>query len=706
MAQLKLRKFFSVLMVLMLIASVGAVVVPASPVVAQAQHNWYVDGTRGTDDDTHGTGPGANAFKTIQYAINDSRVTAGDTIKVAAGEYIEQVVINKSLTIKGAGASSTTIKAPDSPGSYKFIESGSWWEPVVFAFGGTNNSGSISGTGTITVTISGFTIDGNNRVPSDRSAGILLRNASGSISNNTVRNMSIDGKATYGIAAYGDSDVVISGNNVSGYSKGGIVANGDNGTNPDPNAIITGNTVTGPGMDATLAPNGIQIGFGATGKVTGNTVSGNGYPGTDWTGTGILVATSNGVEVDDNTVTGNETGIGTNGMINDTLIHDNMVDGNNIGISIQNKAVNTTIENNIIKNSSYDGIGICNFGTSYGAPPIDTTIQGNTITANNTENDETLGGIWIDEGVDGNKVSINFNNIVGNNGFGVINDSTTNTIDATNNWWGANDGPSDNGTGHGDEVSANVTFDPWLVLKLRADPASIPADGTSPSTITADMTKNSHNKSTTGVPDGTTINFVTTGGTLSKASKNTTSGIASITLTSSTTAGTVTVTGTAPGNGYYARASTDVEFTPAGISTAPPQSHGAGGMASVTPPQGPMPLPNMLVQSAAITAGKQVSAKVANTGGASGSLRVTLYAGNSAMESKNVSLAPGDIATVSFDASSLGPGTYNIKVNNVPAGQLTVEGDSSSLLFISLAAFLVLMAVLFIIYFRRRRTAG
>jgi len=143
-----------------------------------------------------------------------------------------------------------------------------------------------------------------------------------------------------------------------------------------------------------------------------------------------------------------------------------------------------------------------------------------------------------------------------------------------------------------------------------------------------------------------------------------------------------------------------------GISTALPQSHGAGGMSAVTPPQGAMPLPNMLVQSAAITAGKQVSAKVANTGGASGSLRVTLYAGNSAMESKNVSLAPGDIATVSFDASSLGPGTYNIKVNNVPAGQLTVEGDSSSLFFIALAAFLVLMVALFIIYFRRRRAAG
>jgi len=408
---------------------------------------------------------GVGYFSTIQEAINAA--SPGDTINVTAGTYDEQVVINKSLTLEGAGAESTTIVAPGSPESFKFTESGSFWEPVVFAFGGAGDI--IAGTGTITVTISGFTIDGNDRVPTDRSAGILLRNAGGTISGNTVKNMFIDGKETFGIAAYGDSDVVIAENNVSGYARGGIVASGDNSTNPDPNAIITGNTVTGPGMDVsvTYAPNGIQIGYGATGEVTGNTVSGNGWPGTDWTGSGILVAMSDGVEVDDNTVTGNETGIGVCGYMwapdgitaNGTRIHDNMVDGNTYGISIQNKSVNTTIENNTIKNSSYDGIDICNFDYSgyYGPPPTGTTIQGNTITANNTENDETSGGIWVAGGVNGDEVSVNFNNIVGNNGFGVLNTSTTNTIDATNNWWG---------TAVESEIAAmvsgNVDYDPWI----------------------------------------------------------------------------------------------------------------------------------------------------------------------------------------------------------------------------------------------------
>jgi nitrous oxidase accessory protein NosD len=279
---------------------------------------------------------------------------------------------------------------------------------VVFAFGGTigTNGDSdikIFGTGTITVTISGFTIDGNNRVPTGRSAGILLRNAGGIISGNTVKNMYIDGKQTFGIAAYGDSDVVISGNNVSGYAKVGIAANGDNSTNPNPNAIITGNTVTGPGMDAsvTLAPNGIQIGRGATGKIIGNTVSGNGWHGDDWSCSGILVAMSDDVEVTGNTVEENEIGIGSYGEINGTWIHDNIVNGNAYGISIQAGAVDT---------------------------------------------------------------KVNFNNIVDNQSYGVYNGSTD-TLDATNNWWGDASGPYHatlNPNGMGDEVSDGVNFNPWI----------------------------------------------------------------------------------------------------------------------------------------------------------------------------------------------------------------------------------------------------
>jgi hypothetical protein len=46
-------------------------------------------------------------------------------------------------------------------------------------------------------------------------------------------------------------------------------------------------------------------------------------------------------------------------------------------------------------------------------------------------------------------------------------------FDATNNWWGSNNGPGGAGPGSGDPVTASVIYDPWLVLTLTADPPSV-----------------------------------------------------------------------------------------------------------------------------------------------------------------------------------------------------------------------------------------
>jgi len=418
--------------------------------------------------------PGASLLHTIWSSIQDGVDAAvdGDTVDVATGTYDEQVLINKDLTLQGTG--SPVIRAPSSPGAFTFPESGASWEPVVFAFGGNNAGGSISGTETVAVNISDFTIDGNDRVPTDRSAGILLRNAGGTIADNIVQNMYVDGKQTFGIMVYGDSDVGITGNDISGYARGGIGANGDSVTSspsyPTPDVIIEGNTVTGPGMEVpvTWAPNGIQIGWGATGEITGNNVTGNGWPGTDWSGSGIIVAGADGVEVNDNTVEDNETGIAVCGWMwnpagvtaEGTWIHDNTVDGNTYGISLQDKSLNTTIEYNTVTGSSYDGIDICNF---YSYAPTGTVIQFNSIVDNNIEEDATSGGVWIMTGVDGNEVTVNFNSIAGI-GYGILNTSTTNVVDATANWWGDASGPynaSTNPSGTGDKVSDNVDYSPW-----------------------------------------------------------------------------------------------------------------------------------------------------------------------------------------------------------------------------------------------------
>ena len=103
------RKIIYLFVALALLFSLIAVVGVGT---AAAAGPWYVDPT-GTDDGSHGTGTGTAAFLTIQYAINDSRVVAGDTINVAAGTYVvsSQINLNKAnLTLSGAGRASTIVQ--------------------------------------------------------------------------------------------------------------------------------------------------------------------------------------------------------------------------------------------------------------------------------------------------------------------------------------------------------------------------------------------------------------------------------------------------------------------------------------------------------------------------------------------------------------------------------------------------------------------
>ena len=495
-----------------------------------------------------------NHFEAIQPAIDSA--LPGGTVLVHDGTYTEQLIINKSLTLQSA--SSPKIVAPDTRTTYTFSESSRTWDPIIFAYGGIESGGAVSGSGVINVNITGFVIDGEDKTPNGRFTAILYRNVEGEISNNVIKNMTINSQETFGIVVYGDSNVTISNNNVSGYARGGIGVNGDCGSAPDPTAIIIGNTVTGPGMGVpvTWAPNGIQIAWGATGTIKNNTVTGNGWPGTNWTGTGILVGGgSHNVNVIENEVYNDETGIAVFGAGvwgcpggNNSVVSDNLVRDNEYGISVQMDAHNTSVMRNLVMNNNHTGIDVSNFW-----------------------NYEPTG------------TGIHYNIIVGNGDYGVWNYKVSHLVDATNNWWGANDGPSGQGPGSGDNVSANVTYDPWIVLYVNADPPSIVADGSSTSTITADMTRNSNGVDTSAqghIPDGTEIIFTTDKGSIgsSTTTKATTSGKATATLTSSTTQGTATVNASAPPYTNAATNSTTVVFT--ALSTPTP-----------TPTPAPRPVP-------------------------------------------------------------------------------------------------------------------
>jgi parallel beta-helix repeat protein len=168
------------------VISVFAVVaLPMAWTVEAQGATWYVDGTSGTDDNTHGTGPGSDAFKTIQYAINDARVADGDTINVAAGKYHEAVTIDKSLTL--SGKSKETIADGGGTGTAVNMAAGD-------------------------VAINGFTIqNATYGIDFDSEVQGCI------VEGNTVRGISNDG-----IRVFGASSNIISGNEIFDIADLGI----------------------------------------------------------------------------------------------------------------------------------------------------------------------------------------------------------------------------------------------------------------------------------------------------------------------------------------------------------------------------------------------------------------------------------------------------------------------------------------------------
>ena len=92
-----MKKTFSILFALALV--LGFSLVTGTPVAAHPGTTYYVS-TAGND--ASGNGNAGNPWRTIQYAIG--QVSGNDTIMVAAGLYKENVVIDNSLTLKGAQA--------------------------------------------------------------------------------------------------------------------------------------------------------------------------------------------------------------------------------------------------------------------------------------------------------------------------------------------------------------------------------------------------------------------------------------------------------------------------------------------------------------------------------------------------------------------------------------------------------------------------
>jgi nitrous oxidase accessory protein NosD len=249
-------------------------------------------------------------FSNIQAAIDAA--SPGETIRVCAGTYHEQLKIDKAITL--AADNGVVL----SPMGMTANATGSTQSDLLAAAIVVKN--------TTGVLFSGFIIDGSgNGITecSPRLIGVLFQDASGQAKHNAVRHFRLNpspngcqsGNAIEVQTRAGSESVVtILENSVDDYQKNGITANETGST-----VTIQHNVVVGLGPTSGAAQNGIQIGFGASGVIVNNDISDNVWSPCvslaqcDTDATGVLIFQSNNVQVTANTIGTDQIGIFTNG---------------------------------------------------------------------------------------------------------------------------------------------------------------------------------------------------------------------------------------------------------------------------------------------------------------------------------------------------------------------------------------------------------
>ena len=347
-----MKKIFSILFALVLVVSLG--LVTAAPVLADGTIIYVPDD-----------------YPTIQSAINAS--SDGDTIMVAAGLYEESVVINKSLTLRGAQAG---VDARTRSGNETIIEPDEGVGIQVLTANGR------------VVVIDGLTVQ--NAVHGITTPDPVMA------ADITVKNARALNSSEFGISLTFTLRTTVEYCYVEGATQ----------------AINAGALVPFPPTVATFRNNEIvNAEFGITGYLGDSLIEGN-------------------------------------------LVRD-FVEG---GVGISGQFLNTEIKNNTV--TGYVEGAALTFEEHYGRDLSENVnVEGNNFTGN------SLGIYVFDTQTTLIGTTVNFNNIVGNSWYGVRNEGGE-TLDATKNWWGANDGPRHAGPGKGDGVSANVDFEPWLGAAL------------------------------------------------------------------------------------------------------------------------------------------------------------------------------------------------------------------------------------------------
>ena len=343
-------------------------------------------------------------YPTIQAAVNAAGT--GDVVEVDAGTYLENVVVNKTVTIRGDSATSTVVDGGGIGVVFNIQEDNVELHDLTI-----RNGGSYSGV-TIYYPYDGLTICSTRIV--DNAVGVVISDVDG----NTIEDNVFINNQMYGIDVIESSNTIIRDNQISESAYG------------------------------------VEISDTSSSQVVNNTISDTSY--------GVYVPFSNNANISANTLASNSWNIYLT-YSNSNIIEYNNVSGGTVGIQVMYSEGNSVL-NNTVSSSSYGiYLGYCGANTVIGNTVslndwgIDLYSSAGSTIIENLINDNTW-GVWVAENSDGN--SIYHNNFI-NNAKGAFQDLTssnawnTPTAPYQGNYWDDYKGTDTDGDGIGD------TYLPW-----------------------------------------------------------------------------------------------------------------------------------------------------------------------------------------------------------------------------------------------------
>lgn len=366
---------------------------------------------------------GVQDGESIQAAVDAA--DEDELILVEPGTYNEAVTVDKNLTLEGAQAGVDARTRTDADESIVGTASGG------FVLTADN------------VTLDGFTVRG---VTDCLQGGISTSSsASGyTIVNNVIR----DNELGIKLRADGEDETVVRHNRLADNDRAWYDGTCDGVAKAVSTGFDSGDVLHNATIDAN--------------RFVGHTEGDDSYAIQ-------LVANQGGhgnVTVSDNDLTGDSSVV--LGDLRDSELSGNEIDmdddDSSTAVFVAGNVSDVTISDNLV-NGTERGIWFAPdlFGVSTESSGVE--IVGNDIVDNPTA------GVLVADGRYTGDLEIHQNSIVGNE-IGVNNTDTSGlVVNATENWWGAGNGPSGGvndpltgalANGSGDEVSDNVRFDPWL----------------------------------------------------------------------------------------------------------------------------------------------------------------------------------------------------------------------------------------------------